>query len=109
MVGQRHTIVAVDIAPVPNHIVWVWKPIIHWLLSWSHFNGLLLLLNLLLPCQLVFVKLIFGCVLLNFVLSFEVEVVLDWVVLLESFVGFRQLSAFINNHLDFVKVGTKVF
>ena len=112
LVGQGHAVVAVDVAPVPNYIVWIWESIVHGLLGGPHPHGLLLLLLLLqlllLPGQFVLVQLVLGCVLLDLLLGLEIQIVLDWVLLLEALVGLRQLSALVHYHFYLVEVRTKV-
>ena len=92
---------------MPNDIVWVRKSVVHWLLSGPHLDWLLLL-HLLLLRKLVLMELILGRIELDRLLSFKIKIILDWILLLESLIGLRQLSTFINYHFDLVQICSKV-
>lgn len=111
LVGHSHAVVAVYVASVPNDVMWVWEPIIDWLLLLELLLLLLkLLLHLLLLCQLVLEDLvIFSSVLLYLCLSLLVKISLYRVLLRKPLVCFRELSALVNDDFNLVQVCSQVF
>jgi hypothetical protein len=102
LVCHGHAVKAVDVTAVTHCIVRVGKSVVHCLLLKLH---VCLVDHLLLLCKFILEYLrIFGGILLDLGLRLNVEVILDWVLLHEMLVSFRQLPALINDHLDFVKV-----
>ena len=99
LVGHCHTIVAVNITPMPNHVMRIWKSVVYRLLLLELLLlSLKLLVHLLLLCQFVLKNLIvFSSVLFYLCLSFSVQIRLNRVFKDESLICFRKLSTLVYN------------
>jgi hypothetical protein len=108
LVCHRHAVETVDVASVSWRVVRVLKSIVYLLLLPLLLQLLLELLLLL--GELVLQDLVVLCrILLDFCLSFEIEVRLYRAITDESLIGLWKLSALIYNHLYLVQICSKVF